>query len=139
MSVKLSNIRFLCAALMFTAAAEGRASEYANAVGIGLQYGGLIGWQGSFSQDHLHGRFAVGLLGLSVGGDVDINNYASLGATLTTVGIASFQAINLNFYPSGRYTSGFRIGLEAGSGQSHLMNDHERGSFVAASIGYAFN
>lgn len=136
MKINVRNISFGFMLLLGTS--ECSAYEYANSVGFGLQYGGIIGWQGSISEDNLHGRVAVGLVGLSLGGDLDLNKYFSVGATATTIGIAKFTSLNLNYYPGGRYTSGWRVGLDFGFGASNI-DDEDRGSFVAASFGYSFN
>ena len=49
----------------------------------------------------MHGRVALGLLGLSLGGNLDLNQYFSIGATATTVGLAQFQSLSINYYPGG--------------------------------------
>jgi hypothetical protein len=112
-------------------------TEFDNAIGFGVQYGGLIGWQGSVSDENFHGRIAIGLVGLTVGGDVNINDYISLGATTGSIAVASVNSLNINYYPSGKYTEGWRLCLDVGTAKTHVYGE-DSGSFTAISIGYSF-
>lgn len=112
-------------------------AEFDSSIGFGVQYGGILGWQGSVSEEKVHGRLSIGLIGAAVGADLDINNYASIGVTAGGVGIATFKAINLNYYVDGKYTEGWRIGLDAGTAETNVFGK-DSGSFVSVSFGYSF-
>lgn len=111
--------------------------EFDNAVGFGIQYGGLLGWQGSASSDKLHGRIAIGLVGVAAGVDINVNEYVSLGATVGGIGFAAFKSINLNYYPEGKYTEGWRMGLDAGTADTTFFVK-DKSNFVSISVGYSF-
>jgi hypothetical protein len=114
-----------------------QATELDNSLGFGFQYGGILGWQGSVTENNLHARFALGLVGASVGADVDINKYTSVGVTVSRVTIADVKALSLNYYISGKYTEGWRVGLDVGSATNGDIESNE-GDFVAVSFGYSF-
>ena len=78
------------------------AAEFDNAMGVGVQYGGIIGWQGSVTEDKVHGRLAVGLAGIAVGGDLSLNNNVTVGVTAGAIAIATFTSFNVNYYAGGR-------------------------------------
>ena len=112
-------------------------AEFTNSVGFGFQYGGLMGWQGSISNENFHGRVAVGWIGLTVGADININEHISFGGTVGGVGIASIKAFNINYSPEGKYNKAWRMSLDFGKTEtSSFGKDSE--NFAAASIGYSF-
>lgn len=113
-------------------------AEIENSIGFGLQYAGIFGWQGSISEDNVHARFALGVIGASFGLDASLNRYLSFGATLGSVGLASHRSLNFNYYPGGSYTQGWRLGADLGTASSELKDDDRKGSFVSVSFGYAF-
>lgn len=131
--MKLPITLFLLSLSGFTYSAE-----FDNSIGFGLQYAGIFGWQGSLSEDNIHGRLAIGVIGVSLGVDANINDHVSLGGTFGTFGLASHRSINLNYYPSGVYTQGWRLGADIGTIVSELKNDDGRGNFVSISFGYSF-
>lgn len=57
------------------------AVETSSAVGLGVQYGGIIDWQWSLSAGFAHGRVAVGLPGFSFGGDISLSEHITVGFT----------------------------------------------------------
>ncbi|RYG10427.1 MAG: hypothetical protein EOO07_22180 [Chitinophagaceae bacterium] len=113
-------------------------AEFDNSIGFGLQYAGIFGWQGSLSENNIHGRLAIGVVGVSVGLDADVNDNFSVGGTIGSIGLASHRSINFNYYPGGVYTQGWRIGADIGTAVSELKDDDGKGNFVSISFGYSF-
>lgn len=111
-------------------------AEFDNSIGFGVQYAGVFGWQGSWSEDDLHARIAIGLVGATAGVDVSIDQHASFGATFGAVGLARVSAFNFNYYPES-YTRGWRFGLEAGTMKTNVFGE-DKESFVSISFGYSF-
>lgn len=127
--------QFLIASAIFSTPCVG--AQFDNSIGFGVQYAGVFGWQGSWTQDNAHTRIAFGALGATAGLDVDLNKYSSIGATLGVIGIARIQAVNLNYYPGGNYTKGWRVGIDAGRAEVNVLGK-DTGNFVTISFGYSF-
>jgi hypothetical protein len=88
------------------------ASELNHAVGIGLQYAGVIGYQLNYQNEEHRFRAAIGLLGAAAGYDYLLNQHWSLGLTYTET-IRSVYSANINYYPD-EPNSGIRLGLDLG-------------------------
>ncbi len=92
--------------------------EHDNSMGIGLKYGGIIGYQAAFSKEKHNLRGAVGMFGISTGYDYKLYNYFSVGLTTGNFGtvLASYQyhALNFTYHVSGKYTQGWNISLDTG-------------------------
>ncbi len=144
MENKLIKIGF--AVLASLAVSKSYAYESSHSIGLGLQYGGIFGWQAAVSGEHLNGRFAVGILGASLGGDLYLNKHISLGVTGTSIffGSSYFESVNLNYYINGRDVAGWRLGLDvaASRGDSLMQGGHgdndASGHGVLLSVGYRF-
>lgn len=111
-------------------------AEFDNSIGFGVQYAGLFGWQGSWTEDNVHARIALGLVGATAGIDVNLDQHASIGATFGAVALAEVAAMNFNFYPES-YTRGWRIGFELGSYKTNTFGE-KSDSFTSLSFGYSF-
>lgn len=112
-------------------------AEFDNSIGFGVQYAGIFGWQGSWTEENVHARIALGLIGLTAGVDVNMDQHTSVGATFGAIGLAKFNALNLNYYPGGQYTQGWRVGLDIGAFEMHTFGEKKE-SFASISFGYSF-
>lgn len=112
-------------------------AEFDNSIGFGVQYAGVFGWQGSWTEDNIHARIALGLVGATAGIDVNIDKHVSFGATFGALGIAELSSFNLNYYPGGQYTQGWRVGLDVGTFKTNVFGE-EKESFTSISFGYSF-
>lgn len=112
-------------------------AEFDNSIGFGVQYSGIFGWQGSWTEENVHARIALGLIGLTAGVDVNMDQHTSIGFTSGVIGLAQFNALNLNYYPGGQYTQGWRVGLDVGRWNTHFF-DEKNESFASISFGYSF-
>jgi len=65
-------------------------AEMKSAVGMGFQYGGIFGWQGSLLEERHRGSVGLGLFGASVGYDYKLTEKVS-------VGVSSFVFTPLTF------------------------------------------
>jgi hypothetical protein len=112
-------------------------AEFDNSIGFGVQYAGVFGWQGSWTQDNLHTRIALGLVGATAGVDVNLNEHISVGATLGAIALARVSAFNLNYYPNGQYTQSWRVGLDVGTFRTNILGENSE-HFTSISFGYSF-
>jgi hypothetical protein len=127
--------------LLFTSSL--RAADLNHAVGFGLQYAGLVGYQISTKQDVHRFRGALGLIGIGAGYDYFLSPGWSLGVTYTET-VRSIYSVNINYYANSA-TKGFNFGLDLGhmssetaSGGGFTYIDGESKNIVWLSIGYAF-
>lgn len=118
------------------------ATEKTHALGIGLQYAGIVGYQLSFTNETHRFRGALGLIGVSVGYDYLLTNNWSLGATYTQT-IRSVYSINFNYYLNNP-NEGMRFSLDLAhmpdenSNSSGFLATNGSKSAVFLSAGYAF-
>lgn len=87
-------------------------SHFKSSVGVGIQYGGLPGWKGSYHFGNNSIRMSYGYAGFAWGYDRFIGHQ-------TAVGIQSFgnqfnigYALNLNYYFNGTSDAGWVLGLD---------------------------
>lgn len=112
-------------------------AEFDNSIGFGVQYAGIFGWQGSWTEDNVHARVAFGLAGATAGVDVNLDQHSSIGATFGVIAFAEVTAVNFNFYPES-YTRGWRVGLELGSYRINTFGEKSE-SFASLGFGYSFH
>lgn len=112
-------------------------AEFDNSIGFGVQYAGVFGWQGSWTENNVHTRIAFGLLGAIAGIDVDIDERITMGGSYGAIGIAEVAAFNVNYYPGGRYTEGWRVGVDVGTAEVSVFGEDSE-SFACISFGYSF-
>lgn len=112
-------------------------AEFNNSIGFGVQYAGVFGWQGSWTEDDVHTRIAFGLLGAMAGIDINIDEHTTLGASYGAIGIAEVAAFNVNYYPGGNYTKGWRVGVDVGTAEVSVFGEDSE-SFASITFGYSF-
>jgi hypothetical protein len=121
-----------------------RAAEFNQAIGFGLQYSGLAGYQISTKNDAHRFRGAVGLIGVGAGYDYFLSPKWSLGVTYTE-SIRTIYSVNINYYAN-TPSKGFNFGLDIGqmpredaSGDGFTRNNgNSKKNIVLLSAGYAF-
>ena len=120
-----------------------RANEFNQAIGFGLQYSGLVGYQISTKNDAHRFRAAVGLIGVGAGYDYFLSPKWSLGVTYTET-IRTIYSVNINYYAN-TPSKGFNFGLDIGqmlreepSAFGFTYNDGTSKNIVLLSVGYVF-
>lgn len=90
------------------------AAEFKQAIGSGIQFGGLLGWQGSYNNSN-NGKFKVsfGYSGTAFGYERFVSPNLSLGGQIFGNQYVSGGAISANYYFSGGTSSGWVLGLDA--------------------------
>lgn len=118
-------------------------AEFKSTVGLGLQFGGVIGWQGAVQSKHHKLYLSLGAPGLSAG-------YAFLPANKVSVGVNGFvtllgggQGLFLDFHFSGHQRSGWLVGVEIFQSSPAFdlsFNDDDGSDEIrySASLGYTF-
>lgn len=126
----------LISLLTFIAAAPVQAKS---SVGIGIQFGGTIGWQGSTRWGNNNVRAAVGAVGLSAGYDYFLNDKVSVGFQGFIIGLSWGRGISANYYFTRPELSGWTVGLDAFSASSGFAGSTgESSNRVLLSVGYRF-
>ena len=117
MKLKITKL-LLILCLVFSGSAM--ASQFKSRVGAGLQYGGLIGWQGSYNPGNNSIRFALGYAGFAYGYDRYIGDSYSLG--LQAFGNQSVIGfgLNANYFPNTRHNPGWVFGVDVFTGYDTL-------------------
>lgn len=117
-----------------------RAAETNHAIGLGLQYAGIAGYQLSTKRDEHRFRGAIGIMGIGLGYDYFLSPKWSLGGTYTN-SLRTVYSVNINYYFN-TPTEGFNLGLDLGH-----MPDNDGDGFFASdgskdviwlSLGYSF-
>lgn len=110
-----------------------------SSVGIGIQFGGTIGWQGSTRWSNNNVRVAVGAVGLSAGYDYFFNDKVSIGVQGFIIGLSWGRGISVNYYFTRPEVSGWMLGIDAFSASSGFAgNTGESSNRVLLSVGYRF-
>jgi hypothetical protein len=118
-----------------------KATELTHAIGIGLPYAGLAGYQLSYDNEQHRFRAALGIIGASVGYDYLYSTHWSLGFTYTET-IRSVYSANVNYYVD-TPNQGMRVSLDIGhmpeenNGDGFFNSDGSK-NVVWLSAGYAF-
>jgi len=155
----MKNPAFIVAAfLLLLCSHQSYAAEFRNGFGAGIQYGGILGWQGSLNTENNKFRFSAGYAGITLGYDRYLGSKFSLGGQAFMNQFIIGAGINLNYYFSSHSESGWLIGLDAyrgyvsaEAGLALIANyfeyvfdtndaglDAELNNRVALSIGYQF-
>gem|GEM_PF-1567640 len=101
---------FAVSSLMVTPYAK--ADGFDHGIGIGIQYGGTIGWQGSYTSNKNKLKFALGPRGLAIGADRFIAPKVSLGLQGFANTYKYGTAINANYHFGDNSQSGWIVGLD---------------------------
>lgn len=113
---KINVVLFLF--FMSLAPAPAQAAEFKSSVGVGLQFGGLVGWQGSlhYGQNKFRGSF--GLAGTAWGYDRYFGSHYSVGAQIFGNQFRIGGGLSVNYYLSQQLEPGFVFGLDLYRGAS---------------------
>jgi len=146
------------AILLLLCSHQSYAAEFRNEFGAGIQYGGILGWQGSLNTENNKFRFSAGYTGFTLGYDRYLGSKFSLGGQAFINQYVIGAGLSLNYYFSSNSITGWLIGLDAYrgyvSGEAALelfVNffeyafdtnesgiDAELNNRIALSIGYQF-
>ena len=126
---------------LFLITPHSHSAGFEHAVGIGLQYGGIVGYQLSTTVDQGRFRGAVGVIGASVGYDHKVSDTFAIGATITAT-IRTVYSLNLNYMPNGQQNSGWMFALDLGympdtDGEGFFNTDGSK-NVIWFSSGYRF-
>ena len=115
-------------------------SEFNWGVGIGLQYGGILGWQGAYRFSSTKVRIAIGVIGLNLGIEQLLSNNFSVGiqgfGVGSTAGWGGF--INYQLPAGGRKQWVFGLDLIRKASTSVITATSESTNVLSVSIGYNF-
>ncbi|MFT4937435.1 MAG: hypothetical protein ACI88A_000450 [Paraglaciecola sp.] len=101
------------------------AADFENAVGIGLQFGGVVGYQLSTTVEQGRIRGALGIVGASIGYDHFVTDTFAIGATITAT-LRTVYSLNLNYMPAGQQNSGWMFAVDLG----HMQDTDGDGFFT---------
>ena len=124
---------------------QGNCGQIDNGVGFGVQYGGVLGYQLSYTQSQSKYRASVGLIGASLGYDYYLSDTFSMGATYTISG-RNVSSLNINYVPSGYTNNGWIFGIDlaridgqsAGGSSFFLRKEKKSKNIIFFSAGYKF-
>lgn len=142
--------------VIFAYSSQAGAGSFANRVGAGIQYGGILGWQGSYTFGQNNLRASLGVIGFTYGYDRYIGPRNSLGIQAFGNQFKLGYGLSLNHYFNGYRKPGWIVGLDGYVGfdtldfSSRVITEalfsfgdieeldipSERGFFI--SIGYQF-
>jgi len=89
------------------------AADFKQSIGSGIQFGGLLGWQGSIiNSNNAKFRLSFGYSGTAIGYERFVSPNLSLGAQFFGNQYVSGGGLSANYYFSGRETSGWILGLD---------------------------
>ena len=111
--------------LLMSARAE--SAEFKSSLGIGIQFGGVIGWQGSIRAGNSIFRVALGAVGLSAGYDHFVTDSVSLGVQGFIIGLGGGVGINANYYFAQPDVSGWIVGLDVHGCRCLWQSNGDRG------------
>ena len=143
--LRISNIKKVIALTPLLFIPQANCGQFENAAGIGLQYGGILGYQLSYKEAQSNFRAAAGIIGASLGYDYYLTDNFSLGATYT-LSSRNVTSLNINYTPSGYLHRGWVLGIDlayidgqrAGGGSFFLQREEESKNVVWLSAGYKF-
>ncbi len=95
----MSKYRFCLIAFVFLiGSSQAIAGNFKNSLGVGIQYGGIIGWQGAFNSNQNKFRLSLGYAGMTFGYDRFLGSNVSLGAQGFVNQYRVGSALSLNYY-----------------------------------------
>jgi len=98
--------------LVFVYSSQAGAGSFANRVGAGIQFGGILGWQGSYTFGQNNLRAALGALGFTYGYDRYIGASNSIGIQGFSNQSITGYGLSLNHYFNGYRNPGWIVGLD---------------------------
>lgn len=97
-------------------ATEVRAGEFSNGVGSGIQYGGIVGWQGGYISGPNRTRISFGYAGFAIGYDRYFWHNTSIGLQVFANQYRIGSGLNVNYDVDGNPKKGLVVGLDLYSG-----------------------
>jgi len=88
------------------------ATSFVNGFGSGLQYGGIVGWQGGLLFGRNKIKFSIGYAGLAFGYDRFLSNQISIGYYGFGNHYLLGGAFNLNYHFGSDPSNGWNLGLD---------------------------
>ena len=115
-------------------------AEIKHAVGAGVQYAGIFGYQASVQSGKSNFRLGLGILGVSVGYDYFITPKIALGAQTFGIAFTTGYALNLNYYFSQTPSASWMLGVDVGkyNQENWFGEDYPARTAVLISAGYRF-
>ena len=137
---RMKNLfKFLLGAYLILFLSVGNANGYRSSLGAGIQYGGVVGYQGSYTIHQTKLRFSLGYIGGVIGLEQLIGDHFGIGIQSGLV-IAGFGTLAFaNYYFTSNKSSSWNIGVETCISCQAILSDGAtlRGG-VAISLGYTF-
>lgn len=108
------SIRQLCTAvfLYFLISPQVQAASLKGSIGSGIQYGGILGLQGSINFNGNKLKTALGYAGFTLGYDRFLTSNTSLGIQAFNNQYITGYALSLNYYLNPHTRSGWLVGLD---------------------------
>ena len=108
------SIRQLCTAvfLYFLTSPQVLATSLKGSIGSGIQYGGILGLQGSLNFNYNKLKAALGYAGFTLGYDRFLASNTSLGIQAFSNQYITGYALSLNYYLNPHTRSGWLVGLD---------------------------
>lgn len=140
--VGMKKTRLYYLAVLFSVLAlPCEAGESRHSVGMGIQYGGIVGWQGAQVSEKSISRFSVGTWGVTVGHDRFVTKNIVLGAQVFANIFLTGVGLNINYYLGSKNSANFVVGVDVFRAYEPLNGisgnrDLENNTFI--SFGYMF-
>lgn len=132
------KLRLLAAMFLFTA--NTASADVRHALGAGVQYAGVFGYQASVQSGKSNFRLGLGVVGVSAGYDYFITPKIALGVQAFGIVFITGYALNLNYYFSPTPSAGWMLGIDLGKyNQENLFGeDYDARTSALISAGYRF-
>ncbi len=104
--------KILIVTIFLMATQQSNAIEFNHSVGMGLQYAGIIGWQGALKQGKNKGKISLGILGFALGYERAVSNNWAIGGSVFGSLFITATSANINYYFSSINSAGWSAGLD---------------------------
>lgn len=134
-----NTFKYLLGLYLLLFLSVGNASGYRSSLGAGIQYGGVVGYQGSYTIHKTKLRLSLGYIGGVVGVEQLIGDHFGIGIqsglVIAGIGVLGFA----NYYFTSNKSPGWNIGVETCISCVAILSDGTtRRGGVAISLGYTF-
>lgn len=128
---RANSIRTYLLALALLVPATAQAVSYKSEAGVGIQYAGFAGYQGTLKLKRNSLLFSVGT-GISLGYEFAANEKITVGAQVLSFGFSSAKSAHVNYHFSSVHTHGWTIGLDLIEISGHNSDgETSKGAFIS--------
>lgn len=131
----MPRISILIAALLCPLSVQ---ADLGTSIGVGVQYGGIIGIQGTYKFNATKFRLAFGAIGAGASVEQKLTPRVTAGFQVFASGIVIGQGIFLNYHFSGFNKKGFTIGIDYLFNSEVPLNRRRGNNLFLASVGYKY-